>query len=857
MNSVDQPNSPNPKRPLRSLQSQYIIVALLLGLLVLIGAATGYLNIISTSSQLNKKADSTASVLGLTTDIRKHTNGAYRSIHDYLLNPDQSAHISNLIQEVYDIQIILESLIQEDAIKRLELQKKINTLNDNFQTILEESTRLFEVRVTPNDQYPALAIASNIMEPLRNEIFSAFNLSLLEFQDDPQLEINSEEYVLLNKALLDWMTTISEYRLYLMNRMGTFDPDILLLQEAGVGDHALQVKALSLQLLEPGKQERLGFEGSHLISKVPGLIDQWLTSYQQVVEINHSEEWRKDIALLANKISPLMDTINQDLKSIDMKVKQEYQSILINQTSASTKQNYILISIIVLFITYIIISIKLLQHFIIRPIATMASAMKDDAFHHGGLHTLRLNKTRETQDLIDAFTEMSHQVFKRQDELEYQATHDSLTGLPNRMMLHQRLDYHLLIASRERQSLIFMMMDLNRFKEINDTLGHHIGDNLLVQVGERISQLLRSVDTIARLGGDEFAILLPNTNHDQAAHVSNTINKALAEPFNVNDYELQVSGSIGIAEFPSDGTDSNTLMQHADVAMYISKREKSGHHFYSASEDSHSIDRLSLASDLKAAIENDQLELHYQPKYQMTSKQIIGAEALLRWQHPELGHISPETIVEMAEETGIIDDLSHWVIQNAIAFCGKHASLGYTGAIAVNLSVHNLRDPELIPKIESYLEQHKVDSSRINIEITESAVMTHPEKSIQALKKLHQLGVKLSVDDFGTGFSSLAYLKLLPVVELKIDKSFIMDMEDDESDRLIVHSIIELGHNLGLEVVAEGIENENCWNMLREMNCDMAQGYFMSRPLDSNTFTRLLQTSSNHICSTPERRHSA
>jgi len=848
VNNSDKLTSQGNKRPIRSLQSKYIFIALLLGALVLMGTTVGYFNIISTSSMLIKRADTTSNILGLTTTTRKHANSAYRAIQDFMLDPVQEGHITGLNKNIFDSQVILEKLAQEEIIKRFRLQKHISELIAHFQALLEESRLLFAIRVSANDQYPALAVSTNVMRLFHNDIFSALNLTLLEYQEDSPLKLHSEEYVLLNKALLDWINTIAKYRLYLTNRMGTFDPVLLKEQAASVDSHALQVKSIVLELVQFNQQNRFGFEGSLLIEKVPDLIDQWLAAYQKVKVINRSDEWRKDVAILAKTITPLMDAINQDLEAIDIKVKQEYQSILKNKTSASTKQNYILVSIIMLFLIYIVISIKLLQHFIIKPIATMASAMKDDAFHHSGLHSLNLNKTKETQDLIDAFNEMSHQVYKRQDELEYQAMHDSLTGLPNRLMLHQRLEYHLLIASRERQNLIFMMLDLNRFKEINDTLGHHVGDSLLVQVGERISQMLRSVDTVARLGGDEFAILLPNTNHNQAILVSESINQALEKPFNVSDYELPISASIGIAEWPSDGDDSHTLMQHADVAMYISKREKSGHHFYSASEDSHSIDRLSLANDLKAAIKNNQLELYYQPKYQMVGSQIIGAEALLRWQHPELGHISPDIIVDMAEETGVINELSHWVIENAIAFCAMNSDHGYAGVIAINLSVHNLRDSELVPKIKSCLKQSNVDSARINFEITESSVMSNPEKSIQALNKLHQLGVRLSVDDFGTGFSSLAYLKLLPVSELKIDKSFIKDIEHDESDRLIVRSTIELAHNLGLEVVAEGIESESCWSMLQEMECDMGQGYFMSYPLDKDAFTKLLESSDTNVC---------
>lgn len=825
----------------RSLLSQYIRVASLLGALVLLGTAFGYFNIITTSSSLQNRAETTSRILGLTAEIRRYTSEAILAVQAFMLDPDQKAHQQRLQQAIDRSQAILQMIDDEPFILQSSLQLSTQQLGFDLQRLRNLSEELFEVRTSANIQYPALAISSEVMHPIRNEIISILNLTILEYQEDPQLSINSEDYQLLNETLLAWTTTLAEYRLYLTNRMGSFDPLRLLEHAESVDTHIQQVRSLSTKIQKLKQQDRLGFQGSELVSRLPSLIDRWQRAFNGVQEINHSGVWRQDINLLSNKLEPLYNAINLELNLIDNKVNQIYEETLKQQTSASSTQSGVLSGIILLFLIYIIFSIKLLQRFIIKPIATIARALKDEAYQHGGFHSLQLTRTQETQDLIDAFTEMSQQVHKRQNELEHQAMHDSLTGLPNRLMLQQRLDYHLLIAAREEQNLIFMMLDLNRFKEINDTLGHHIGDSLLVMVGERISSRLRSVDTIARLGGDEFAILLPNTNRQQAAIAAENIHNCLAEMFIVHQYELQISSSIGIAEYPSDGRDSHKLMQHADVAMYISKREKTLYHYYNATEDSHSVSRLSLSSDLKLAIEQDLLSLHYQPKYQLSNGKIIGAEALLRWQHPQSGLIPPEVIVNLAEDMGMINELSRWIINNSLSFCGRKKQQGHELSISINLSVQNLRDPELDHFIEQCIQENKLKSSCISFEITESAMMTSPEKSIQALNKLHRLGVGLSVDDFGTGFSSLAYLKLLPVNELKIDKSFIMDMEQDESDRLIVRSTIELSHNLGLNVVAEGVETRQCWDMLYEMGCDTAQGYYMSKPLDDIRFSQLLE----------------
>lgn len=841
MSSLEAPQQ-GKKPAIRSLQSQYIFVALLLGCLVLVTSTLGYLNIITTSSELTAEADSTSRVLSQTTDIREHANKVYSIIQAFMLDPDEILHKQQLTTQIALARRKLSQISNEALAKQLELEPLIEKLNTNLESMQDESLRLFAIRLNVGKQYPALLISTRDMNPVSDEIMTALKLTLLEFRENRINQLNTEEYSLLNDALLAWMRTISEYRLYLTSRMGSLNTQAINEQLDNVHLRINRFKKIIDKLNILNRQNKFDFQGSNLIDQIPQLTDKWEISFEIIKTINHSHEWRQDSKLLRQEIIPLITLINMNLKDLDHRVKLKYQNILQSKTSATAQQNYILIGIILLFLIYIVISIKLLQHFIIRPIATIARTMKDEAYHHNGFHLPNITRTRETQDLIDAFSEMSHQVFKRQDELEHQAMHDSLTSLPNRLMLHQRLDYHLIISAREQQRLIFMMLDLNRFKEINDTLGHHIGDSLLVQVGERISKLLRNVDTVARLGGDEFAVLLPNTNRKQASIVASSINRSLEKPFTVNDYELQLSASIGIAECPSDGEDSHTLMQHADVAMYIAKREKSGFHYYSATEDSHSIGRLSLSADLKSAIANNQLKLHYQPKYNMQNGEIIGAEALLRWEHPESGYIPPETIIDLAEEMGLINDLSNWVIEHSIEFCSKHVTEHTDCTISINLSVHNLRDPQLLSNINHWLIHYNVQSERICFEITESAMMTNPEKSIQVLNKLHKLGIKLSVDDFGTGFSSLAYLKLLPVSELKIDKSFVMDILHDESDRLIVHSTIELSHNLGLNVVAEGIETRECWKMLSEMGCDSAQGIYMSPPLIESGFSKLLHS---------------
>lgn len=425
--------------------------------------------------------------------------------------------------------------------------------------------------------------------------------------------------------------------------------------------------------------------------------------------------------------------------------------------------------------------------------------------------------------------------------IEHQALHDMLTGLPNRALLRDRLQHAIRVATRQNTYLSLLVMDLDRFKDINDTLGHHVGDLVLQQVGARLQQILRPSDTVARLGGDEFAVLLPVTDATYANHVAQKIILALKKVFELGRHSLYVGGSLGIAVYPEHGQDAETLIQHADVAMYLAKRSNSGCSFYDARQDRYSVTRLALEKDLHDAIDNNALELYYQPLLCLRTKRIIGVEALLRWKHPQRGMIPPDEMIPIAEQTGLIKPLTMWVLNTAMHQCETWRQQGFHLKVAVNLSVWNLQDPTLVDALKAIFATWNIPPSCLELEITESAMMADPDHALEVLSELNNMGIHLAVDDFGTGFSSLAYLKKLPVHSLKIDKSFVIGMAREENDITIVRSTIELAHNLGLSVVAEGVENQEVLDLLARHGCDVAQGYYLGRPMPLNDVTRYLE----------------
>ncbi|MEK7322731.1 MAG: EAL domain-containing protein [Pseudomonadota bacterium] len=430
-------------------------------------------------------------------------------------------------------------------------------------------------------------------------------------------------------------------------------------------------------------------------------------------------------------------------------------------------------------------------------------------------------------------------------ELEHQALHDGLTELPNRLLLQDRLRHAIVTAQRKNTPLALLITDLDRFKEINDTLGHHYGDLVLQQVAQRMRGALRESDTIARLGGDEFAVLLPGIeNEADAVAAARKLITALEQPIILEDQSFHVGASVGIALCPEHGEDGATLMRHADVAMYVAKRANAGFALYDPKEDQHSVSRLSLVGELRHAIEFKQLVLFYQPKIDLKTGLVSAVEAVVRWDHPQRGLLLPDEFIPLAEHTGLIRPLTFFVLDEALHQIHLWQKAGLELRMAINLSARHLQDEQLAGKIAAAMRQWGVAPQLLEFEITESAIMANPLRAMDTLTQLDVMGVGLSIDDFGTGYSSLIYLKQLPVDEIKIDKSFVIDMLDNNEDMVIVRSTVDLAHNMGRRVVAEGVENEAVLNTLIEMGCDMAQGYFISRPLTATALSRWLKESS-------------
>ena len=452
---------------------------------------------------------------------------------------------------------------------------------------------------------------------------------------------------------------------------------------------------------------------------------------------------------------------------------------------------------------------------------------------------------RDAQGHIEAVLGVTRDITEQrrnEERIRYLANFDALTGLPNRAQLEDHIQYAIHLARRNNGLLAVMFVDIDRFKDVNDTLGHSVGDAVLVEVARRLMTLLRAEDTVSRLGGDEFVLVLPGSDARGAAGFAQRLLQAIAEPFPHRHHELSLTASIGVAMFPEDGEDMETLARKADTAMYRAKHEgRNGYRFFTAEMQARAARSMQLLNALRQALDREQLQVHYQPQLSIGSQRLVGAEALLRWHHPQLGAVAPAEFIPVAEESGLILAIGEWTLRSAIRQLRRWMDAGHPSmVVAVNLSAVQFRHPNLPELVARLLDEHGVPADRLELELTEGAAMHDPLKAIEVMDELHRRGIRISIDDFGTGYSSLNYLKKFKAYKLKIDRSFVRDIGSDQEDRAIVAAIISMSRNLGLLTIAEGVETAEQLAFLRGQGCDEAQGYLYGRPVPAEEFEAFL-----------------
>ena len=824
------PGSQTNKR--KSLRFQYTLIAsIVCGVLILASLLSDL--------YIDKLTSENTSALNLHNTIYTHVdeleNAIWKSDKSlYLLLTNNKkiaedeiiANLDEVNKQLINIKTISDFSHTALASHITSLVKKQKKLKDDVLTLLE-------LRKDENWIYPMLPFFNATLLDSNNHFETAINLAIKETLNSGVQGNNRKVFTLLDEIRNIWRLKILDFRGALLRYAGLNIRNISQEKNIETFQKILDEK---LQLLVKFREKgELGLETEIALDELIKNSKKWYKDYHELLKIKKSNVWRADVKYLHTIIQPQQKSIFDEL-NIFKKELNKWAFINIQRVEKVAEQiNYefwILTFIAVLFTIYIY---RMLARSLLIPIANISNSIKRQNSIPGEIE-VPVTGSEEIYTLISTFNEMRDQVNHRQMVLEFQAMHDALTGLPNRALLQDRLEQGIQLASRNKNTIALLLLDLDRFKEINDTLGHPVGDSVLRELSRRLEKFLRSSDTVARLGGDEFAII---TNYKDREQIDLFVEKIVHEVEKViviDERQLYVGVSVGIATYPQHGEDADTLIRRADIAMYSAKRENKNHEFYDNDKDYHSAENLALLADLKSELKKpaDQIQLHFQPIIDIASSQVIGAEALIRWEHPTLGMMSADHIITMAEQTGLISDLTYWVLNESLHCYSEWKNDNIR--VSVNLSAINLHDPELIPFLSKKLEEVNVNPEKLTLEITESAVMNDPIMAQKVLTELKDMGITLVIDDYGTGLSSLAYLKSLPVKCLKIDKSFVMEMRSNENDSIIIHSTIDMAHNLGLTVVAEGVENSETLESLRKLNCDYMQGFYVAAPMSSGNF---------------------
>jgi len=822
-----------------TLKGRFTIFALVFVVIAIATAVFAQQNVKRTSNAIVEKIVNRYIAQNYSQTIHDGLFDSYKRLSAFLLDPTRT-HLQSEIRTSIQSAIFASESLSNSVLSASNPDSSIDI--DSLTLLLIELksgfAEILKTRTVNTEQYPSLAEVSENLRPSRIQFANAITIAVDEMESD-RTSFDNAVYDALLKTRFAWSQLVSHFRLYAVNRFSSASEEALAHQEVGVSD-LFQVLLAHLSLLDSlDTQGKLGFEASDALVDMKNAASRWYQGFQSVKKINRSGEWRQDVVLIKQNIEPKLKVVEGHLLNLNAYFEAESLKDIDLLSNAADLQSNFMWLVGAAIIVFFVIAIFFFETLISRPIGTVSKAMKAIAFGESGV-SLPIVGTKETQELMEAFNEMRSQIRSRQFELEHQALHDSLTGLANRTLLRDRLSQAVFNAKQAQSECALIILDLDRFKEINETLGHHAGDALVIEVGIRLESMIRDIDTVARLGSDEFAILLSQSNKAHARRAISKIEQVLAEITSINGSKVYVSSTMGVAIFPENGSNATQLLKRADAALHFAQNTQQAFYFYDEKCNETDPDRLTLTGDLRDAIKNDLLYLEYQPQLAFEDSNVVGVEALIRWRHPQLGPIAADQIVSIAEQSGQINLLTRWVMNQAAKQCSSWRHDGFHLDVSINLSVLNLLDSDLITEFDACFSRYKLNENCLTIEITESAMMINPVSAMKKLKKLESMGLKLVIDDFGTGFSSLTYLKQLPVEKLKLDKSFVISLDKDDNDEMIVRSTIELAHNLGLEVVAEGVETKAAWDILKSLNCDYAQGYYMSKPKPADELIKWL-----------------
>lgn len=812
-----------------SLRQRYLFVSTIIVILIFAFAWLAQSYVSHSSQQYRQNIDSRHQASQYLSQLRNEILHIEKGLEAFMWSPSPE-YRETVHQDIDRALHYFDLLRLHDWISHSEINQELSDFSLDLKALHSTLNRVMDMR----QQKPST-------RPLVSDVGVNSNRASEHFiRSGEELRLSSP---LLATALANtftlWQQLQQRFQTYLSRNTGKQENE-----DPGFGQQ--EIEALYQQLrhllenLASRPQIARDSQRQQLLGEMMAALTLWDLSYQETKLGRDGSNLRSEISYLKHTVEPHFEHLWEYMKKLDLSIDTFSQNEAMALGQVANTVAKVLWLICFFGLAVITVAYLYFQGTVLKPIATVAQILKNDA-SGDQIAALPQVHNLETLHLINAYQEMHQQVQDRQQALEHIAMHDSLTALPNRYHLMGKLQALCETSGQEQAVFAVMMLGLDRFKEINDTLGQNTGDAILKKYGQRLKFLLRTNDSIARFAGDEYALLLPGAAHDEALYVARKIRDEMEQPIDIDGLSLSVSCSIGVALYPDSGQEKEELTRRANIAMAIAKQHKIGIALYEERFDTSSVERISMAGKLRQAIQANELHLYYQPQFAVHSGEPSGLEVLCRWDDPQHGPVSPEEFIPVAEQTGQIHTLTEWVVTTALQQAAAWREMGLDcGILAINISVFNLHAPNFYTLLETQLQQWNFPAAKLMLEITETAMMADPEHAIKTLGKLRQLGLKLSIDDYGTGFSSLSYIKQLPVDELKIDKSFVMEMTTSENDAIIVRSTIDLAHNLGLKVVAEGVDSQEKQQLLEILDCDYMQGFHLGRPQDAEHIETLL-----------------